>query len=70
MTSAEPSVETDLIIGLHDPVGPGPEVAGTKAATLAFVASRGFRVPEGFVVTAAACDRILRLEGGRLVARA
>ena len=58
MTSAEQSVETTFVIGLHDPAGPGPEVAGTKAATLACLASRGFRVPEGFVVTAAACDRI------------
>jgi rifampicin phosphotransferase len=58
MTSAEQSVETNFVIGLHDPAGPGPEVAGTKAATLAHLATRGFRVPEGFVVTAAACDRI------------
>ena len=58
MTSAEQSVETTFVIGLHDPAGPGPEVAGTKAATLAYLASRGFRVPEGFVVTTAACDRI------------
>jgi len=59
MTRAEQSAETNFVIGLHDPAGPGPEVAGTKAATLAYLASQGFRVPEGFVVTAAACDRIV-----------
>jgi rifampicin phosphotransferase len=59
MTSAEQSVETNFVTGLHDPAGLGSEVAGTKAATLARLASRGFRVPEGFVVTAAACDRMV-----------
>ena len=59
MTSAEQSVEANFVIGLRDPAGSSPEVVGTKAATLAHLASRGFRVPEGFVVTAAACDRIL-----------
>ena len=59
MTSAEQSVETNFVTGLHDPASLGPELAGTKAATLAFLASHGFAVPEGFVVTAAACDRIL-----------
>lgn len=58
MTNAEQSVDTDLVVGLHDPTGPGPEEMGTKAATLARLASVGFRVPEGFVVTTAACDRI------------
>jgi rifampicin phosphotransferase len=59
MTSAEQSTETYLVIGLHDSSGPSPEVVGTKAATLAYLASRGFRVPEGFVLTTAACDRIV-----------
>lgn len=59
MTGAEQSVEAGFVVGLHDPAGAGPEVMGTKAATLAHLAARGFRVPPGFVVTAAACDRIL-----------
>jgi rifampicin phosphotransferase len=58
MTRGEQPVETNLVIGLHDPAGPYPEAVGTKAATLAYLASRGLRVPEGFVVTTAACDRI------------
>ena len=58
MTSAELSTETCFVVGLHALGSPSPQVVGTKAATLARLASRGFRVPEGFVVTAAACDRI------------
>lgn len=57
MTSAKP-VDTELVVELHDPKVPGPDVAGTKAATLAQLASHGFPVPAGFVVTAAACERL------------
>ena len=57
MTSAD-SIETHLVVGLCDLGGSDPDVVGTKAATLAHLALRGFRVPKGFVITAAACDRI------------
>jgi rifampicin phosphotransferase len=59
MTSAELSTKTPLVVGLHDPGDPVREVVGTKAATLARLAQRGFRVPQGFVVTTAACDHIV-----------
>ena len=59
MTSEELSTKTRrLVVELHDPGGPDPEVLGTKAATLARLASQGFSVPDGFVVTTTACDRI------------
>lgn len=59
MTGAEPSTPAPLVVGLLDPCAAiGPQLVGTKAATLARLASRGFRVPEGFVVTTAACGRI------------
>jgi rifampicin phosphotransferase len=60
MTSEELSTETRrLVVELHDTGCPDPEVVGTKAARLARLASRGFKVPEGFVVTTAACDHIV-----------
>jgi len=59
MTAAEPSTGAPLVVSLHDPgASVRQEVVGTKAATLAQLASRGFRVPEGFVVTTTACDHI------------
>lgn len=58
MTSANP-VGTNLVSGLHDLPTPAADLVGTKAATLAHLASRGFPVPEGFVLTAAACDQIV-----------
>lgn len=51
--------ETRFIVGLSDPGGASPKVVGAKAARLAQLVSRGFRVPDGFVVTAAACDRVV-----------
>ena len=59
------SEETRFVVGLQDRGGHDPAVLGTKAATLAHLASAGFRVPEGFVVTAPACDRILAASLGR-----
>ena len=62
MTSAAP-VKGNFVIGLLDLASSDREEVGTKAATLARLASRGFRVPEGFVITVAACDRILATPG-------
>ena len=58
MTSAGQSSETRSVVGLNAAPAPGPEVVGTKAATLAVLSSRGFAVPEGFVITTDACERI------------
>lgn len=58
MTSEDLPNRTPLVIGLHDPGSPIREVVGTKAAALARLASQGFNVPAGFVVTTAACDHI------------
>jgi pyruvate,water dikinase len=55
--------ETVFVVELHDPGQHGAEVLGTKAATLARLAGSGFRVPDGFVITVAACDRILAATG-------
>ena len=60
MTAAEPSTGAHLVVGLHDPgASVLQEAVGTKAAALARLALQGFRVPEGFVVTTAACDHIV-----------
>src|SRR5579884_4282998 len=56
--------DTVLVVDLHEPRQHGAEVLGTKAATLARLAGSGFRVPGGFVITVAACDRILAATGG------
>ena len=58
MTGAEQSSQSRYVVGLNAPSAPGPEVVGTKAATLALLGSRGFAVPEGFVITTATCQRI------------
>src|SRR5215207_5828418 len=47
------------VIGLAEERAADPALSGTKAATLAALAARGFPVPAGFVVTTAACERIL-----------
>lgn len=52
-------VESAFVVGLHDGDDHGADVLGTKAAALAHLASSGFRVPEGFVLTTGTCDRIL-----------
>lgn len=57
MTGAARSGEAEFVVGLHDPEVPQPETVGTKAANLARLAAGGFAVPEGFVVTTAACLR-------------
>ena len=58
MTGAAQTMEAELIVGLGDPGDHGAEATGTKAANLARLAASGFPVPDGFVVTTAACDRI------------
>ena len=59
MTGAEGTVEADLVVGLLESQAQGAEELGTKAANLARLAASGFPVPDGFVITTAACDRIL-----------
>jgi rifampicin phosphotransferase len=59
MTSPEQSVEASFVVGPGDPRDRDAAVVGAKAANLARLAASGFRVPEGFVITAAGCDRIL-----------
>jgi rifampicin phosphotransferase len=51
---------TKAVIGLGEKGAGDPAVSGTKGGTLAVLAARGFPVPPGFVVTTAACERILR----------
>jgi rifampicin phosphotransferase len=50
---------TKDVMGLAEEGAADPALSGTKAATLAALAARGFPVPAGFVVTTAACERIL-----------
>ena len=50
---------TKDVVGLAEAVAADPTMSGRKAATLAALAARGFPVPPGFVVTTAACERIL-----------
>jgi rifampicin phosphotransferase len=47
------------VIDLAEDVAADPAMSGSKAATLAALAARGLPVPPGFVVTTAACERIL-----------
>jgi rifampicin phosphotransferase len=47
------------VLGLTDEGADDPSRSGSKAATLAALASHGFPVPAGFVVTTSACERIL-----------
>jgi pyruvate,water dikinase len=47
------------VIRLAEEGAADPAMSGAKAATLAALAARGFPVPAGFVVTTAACERIL-----------
>lgn len=49
---------TKDVIGLAEQGAADPALSGTKAASLAALAARGFPVPAGFVVTTAACERI------------
>ena len=63
MTTVEQSMDTNAVIRLHGPTVPDSDVVGTKAATLAHLASRGFRVPKGFVITTTACERIRATSG-------
>ncbi|HEV2368975.1 MAG TPA: PEP/pyruvate-binding domain-containing protein, partial [Acidimicrobiales bacterium] len=53
----------DFVVGLRDGANPDAEVVGRKAANLARLAAQGVRVPDGFVVTTVACDRILATLG-------
>jgi pyruvate,water dikinase len=50
---------TKDVVGLAEEGAADPAMSGRKAATLAALAARGFPVPPGFVVTTAACERIL-----------
>src|ERR1035437_3628307 len=54
---------TTFVIGLYEEGAGDPSRTGTKAATLARLAARGFPVPPGFVVTIPACQRILTTMG-------
>lgn len=56
-------VEKSFVVGLRDLSRHGPDEMGTKAAALAHLAAEGLRVPEGFVVTTAACEQILATTG-------
>ncbi|HEX6246829.1 MAG TPA: PEP/pyruvate-binding domain-containing protein, partial [Nocardioidaceae bacterium] len=47
------------VVGLAEDDAADPALSGAKAATLASLAARGFPVPEAFVVTTGACERIL-----------
>jgi pyruvate,water dikinase len=53
------SKATKDVIGLAEEGAADPAMSGSKAAALAALAARGFPVPPGFVVTTAACERIL-----------
>lgn len=55
--------DRSLVADLYDLRCPDASVVGTKAAHLARLAGLGFRVPEGFVITATACDRVLAAAG-------
>ncbi|HZD04602.1 MAG TPA: PEP/pyruvate-binding domain-containing protein, partial [Longimicrobiales bacterium] len=50
---AHPAVgpSSRLLVSLDDPACSDPGLAGSKAATLSFLASHGFPVPEGMVLT-------------------
>lgn len=50
---------TTGVIALDADAAADPLIAGRKAAQLAVLASKGFPVPPGFVVTTGACERIL-----------
>lgn len=69
MTGAE-QAGANFVIGLRDLADRDASVAGTKAASLARPTALGLRVPEGFVITTAACDRILATAGNTAGARA
>ncbi len=58
MTSTKQSVSSDSVVGLGEPGGRDADLVGTKAAHLASLIASGVRVPEGFVITTAACDQI------------
>jgi rifampicin phosphotransferase len=47
------------VIGLAEEGAADPAMSGRKAATLAALAAGGLPVPPGFVVTTAACERVL-----------
>lgn len=55
---------TRFVIGLHDEAAGDPTTAGSKAATLASLAGKGFPVPEGFVVTTAATQHMVTTTRG------
>lgn len=69
MTSAE-QTGADFVVDLRDLGDRDAGVAGTKAANLARLTALGLRVPEGFVITTAACDRISAAAGNAGGARA
>ena len=50
---------TKAVIGLAEKGAADPATSGSKAAALAALAARGLPVPPGFVVTTAACERVL-----------
>ena len=53
------TADTKDVIGLAERGADDPATSGSKAAALAALAARGFPVPPGFVVTTAACERIV-----------
>ena len=58
MTAAEKSIDSGWVVALGDPRCHDSGVAGVKAANLARLTDSGFPVPEGFVITREACERI------------
>jgi phosphohistidine swiveling domain-containing protein len=50
--------QTGYVLELADPQACNPNAVGMKAATLARLIARSFRVPQGFVVTAVACEKV------------
>ena len=59
MTSNEQTVGSAMVVDLHGAADRDSNEVGMKAAHLARLAGSGFPVPDGFVITTAACDRIL-----------
>ena len=46
------------VLMLADPAARDPAMVGAKAAALGVLASDGFPIPAGFVITVPACSRI------------
>ena len=64
-TTTTTTTGTRFVIDLRDAAACDPTAVGSKAATLAALAARGFPVPPGFVVTTAATQRLRSNAHGR-----